>query len=77
MIFSVVYQLSRCLLDCLVLLAGREASKEADLLVLRHDAARIRILLGRPRPPRANAICEQMIGTLRRPRNTHLTGPIT
>jgi transposase len=33
-IFSVVFQLTRCLLDCLMLLARREASKEAELLEL-------------------------------------------
>jgi hypothetical protein len=36
-IFSVAYQLTRCLLDCLMLLTRREASKEAELLVLRHE----------------------------------------
>jgi putative transposase len=41
-IFSVVYQLTRCLLDCLMLLARREASKEAELLVLRHENAVLR-----------------------------------
>ena len=39
MIFSVVYLLVRCLLSCLMLLARREASKEAELLVLRHENA--------------------------------------
>jgi putative transposase len=38
-IFSVVYLLVRCLLSCLILLARREASKEAELLVLRHENA--------------------------------------
>jgi putative transposase len=41
-IFLVVYQLTRCLLDCLMLLARREASKEAELLVLRHENAVLR-----------------------------------
>ena len=41
MIFSVVYLLVRCLLSCLILLARREASKEAELLVLR-QADRVR-----------------------------------
>jgi putative transposase len=39
--FSVVYQLTGCLLGCL-LLARREASKEAELLVLRHENAVLR-----------------------------------
>ena len=41
-IFSVVYLLVRCLLSCLMLLARREASKEAELLVLRHENAVLR-----------------------------------
>jgi putative transposase len=36
-IFSVVYLLARWLLSCLMLLARREASKEPELLVLRHE----------------------------------------
>jgi hypothetical protein len=36
-IFSVVYLVVRCLLDCLMVLARREVSKDAELLVLRHD----------------------------------------
>jgi len=36
-IFSVVYLLVRCLLSCLMVLARREVSKDAELLVLRHE----------------------------------------
>jgi putative transposase len=41
-IFSVVYLLARRLLGCLMLLARREASQEAELLVLRHENAMLR-----------------------------------
>jgi putative transposase len=37
-IFSVVYLIVRCLLGCLMVLARREASKDAELLVVRHEA---------------------------------------
>jgi putative transposase len=46
-IFSVGYLLARCLLSCLMLLARREASKEAELLVLRHENAVLRRQAGR------------------------------
>src|SRR6476660_371981 len=49
MIFSVVYLLVRCLLGCLKLLARREASKDAELLVLRHENAVLRRQAGRIR----------------------------
>ena len=49
MIFSVAYLLARCLLSCLMLLARREASKEAELLVLRHENAVLRRQAGRVR----------------------------
>ena len=39
MIFSVVYLLVRRLLGCLMVLARGEVSKEAELLVLRHQNA--------------------------------------
>jgi putative transposase len=41
-IFSVGYLLARCLLSCLTVLARREASKDAELLVLRHENAVLR-----------------------------------
>ena len=37
MIFSAAYLLVRCLLSCLMVLARREVSKDAELLVLRHE----------------------------------------
>jgi putative transposase len=48
-IFSVAYQLTRCLLGCLMLLARREASKDAELLVLRHQNAVLRRQISRVR----------------------------
>jgi len=41
-IFSVAYLLTRCLLSVLMLLARRQASTEAELLVLRHENAVLR-----------------------------------
>jgi len=37
-IFSAAYLLVRCLLGCLMVLARREVSKDAELLVVRHEA---------------------------------------
>jgi hypothetical protein len=42
-IFSVVYMLTRCLFGCLMVLARREVSKDAELLALRHENAVLRI----------------------------------
>ena len=42
MIFSAVYLLVRCLLGCLMVLARHEVSKDAELLVLRHENALLR-----------------------------------
>jgi hypothetical protein len=41
-IFSVACQLTCCLLDCLMLLTRRETSRDAELLVLRHENAVLR-----------------------------------
>ncbi|MGD0377901.1 MAG: hypothetical protein ABSB01_25415 [Streptosporangiaceae bacterium] len=50
MIFSVVYLLTCRLLGCLMMvLARREASKDAELLVLRHENAVLRRQIGRVR----------------------------
>jgi putative transposase len=48
-IFSVVYLLVRCLLGCVMVLARREVSKDAELLVLRHENAVLRRQIGRVR----------------------------
>ena len=49
MIFSVFYLVVRCLLGSLVVLARRKASKDAELLVLRHENAVLRRQIGRVR----------------------------
>ena len=49
MIFSVCYLLARCLLGCLMVLARREASRDAEVLVLRHENAVLRRQIGRVR----------------------------
>jgi putative transposase len=46
-IFSVGYLLVRRLLGCLMVLARREVSKDAELLVLRHENAVLRRQIGR------------------------------
>jgi putative transposase len=48
-IFSVAYLLARRLLGCLIVLARREASKDAELLLLRHENAVLRRQTGRVR----------------------------
>jgi putative transposase len=48
-IFSVVYLLARALLGCLMVLARCEGSKDAELLVLRHENAVLRRQIGRVR----------------------------
>ena len=47
MIFSAVYLFVRCLLGCLMVLARREVSKDAELLVLRHENAVLRLCVPR------------------------------
>jgi len=37
-IISIVYLLVRCLLGCLMMLTQRQVSKDAELLVVRHEA---------------------------------------
>ena len=49
MIFSAVYLLVRCLLGCLMVLTRREVSKDAELLVLRHENVVLRRQISRVR----------------------------
>ena len=49
MIISVVYLLVRCMLGCLVVLVRRQVSKDAELLVLRHENAFLRRQVGQVR----------------------------
>jgi putative transposase len=49
MIVSVVYLLVRCLLSCLTVLTRRQAPKDAELLVLRHENSVLRRQIGRVR----------------------------
>jgi hypothetical protein len=46
-ISSGVHLLVRCLLGCLMVLARRAASKDAELLMLRHENAVLRRQIGR------------------------------
>ena len=49
MIISVVYLVVRCLLGCLMVLARGQVSKDAELLVLRHENAVLRRQISRVR----------------------------
>ena len=49
MIISVVYLVVRCLLGCLMMLTQRQVSKDAELLVLRHENAVLRRQISRVR----------------------------
>jgi putative transposase len=48
-ILLALYLLTRCLLGCLMVLARREVSKDAEILVLRHENAVLRSQIGRVR----------------------------
>jgi putative transposase len=48
-IISVFYLLVRCLLGCLMVLTRHQESKDAELLVLRHENAVLRRQTGRAR----------------------------
>jgi putative transposase len=48
-IISAVYLLVRCLLGCLMVLTRQQVSKDAELLVLRHENTVLRRQIGRVR----------------------------
>ena len=47
MINSIVYLVVRCLLGCLMMLTQRQVSRNAELLVLRHENAVLRRQISR------------------------------
>ena len=47
MIISIVYLVVRCLLGCLMMLTQRQVSRNAELLVLRHENAVLRRQISR------------------------------
>ncbi|MDX6332853.1 MAG: hypothetical protein QOG05_193 [Streptosporangiaceae bacterium] len=57
MIFSVVYLLTRRMLDSLMLVTRREASKDAELLVVRHENAVLRRQIVRVRYLSVPEVC--------------------
>jgi putative transposase len=46
-IISIVYLVVRCLLGCLMMLTQRQVSRNAELLVLRHENAVLRRQISR------------------------------
>jgi hypothetical protein len=56
-IFSVVYLLTRRMLDSLMLVTRREASRDAELLVVRHENAVLRRQIVRVRYLSVPEVC--------------------
>ena len=61
MIFSSVYFLVRCLLGCVMVLARREVSNDAELLVLRHENAVLRRQIGQVRYQPRQAVARSAV----------------
>jgi putative transposase len=72
-IFSVVYLLTRGLLDCLMVIPRREASKDAELLVLRHENAVLCRQISRARYQPGDRLWLAALSRLV-PRRVHLAG---
>ena len=77
MIFSAVYLLVRCLLSCLMLLARGEVSKDAELLVLRHENAVLRRHVPRPRYEPADRLWFAALSRLVPRRRWAMVFPVT
>ena len=56
MLLFLLYQLTRALLGALIVLCRRETSKDAELLVLRHENAVLRWQISRVRYTAADRI---------------------
>jgi transposase InsO family protein len=71
-LLKIVYVLTCRVLGLAVLVFRSDLAKDAELPVLRHENAVLRRHAGRvryepaDRAPRMNAICERLVGTLRR-----------
>jgi hypothetical protein len=76
-IFSVVYLLTCRLLGCLMVLARREVSKDAELLVLRHENAVLRRQTGRARYQPADRLWLAALSRLILCRSKMRFGPVT
>ena len=67
MLLKIVYLLTCRVLSLAVLVFRGDLAKDAEWLVLRHENAVLRRHAGRVRyEPGMNAICERLVGTLRR-----------
>ena len=79
-IISALYLLVHCLLGCLMVLTRRQVSKDAELLVLRHENAVLRRQVSRVRYQPADRLWfaahgEPHVGAPARARRTHQARP--